>query len=247
MNIGGFQKNSLIDFPQTLACVVFTTGCNFCCPYCHNPELAAGPVQGTGSVSGDGKGRQGMDPDEIFSFLEKRKGLLEGVVITGGEPSLQPDLLPFIQKIRKLGFQIKLDTNGTRPEVLARLLEEGLVDYTAMDIKTSLKNYPGITKGKGEKGKVAARIEESIRLIMERSPAYEFRTTCVRPFVTEPIMGEIAGMIRGADKYVLQNCSKNVRVLNPDFLEDDSHFFSTEELRALGDLIAGSVGSLEIR
>ena len=250
MNIGGFQKNSLIDFPQTLACVVFTTGCNFNCPYCHNPDLAAGPVEGAGSATGTTMGenfRQGMDQNQIFSFLEKRKGLLDGVAITGGEPTLQPDLYAFIQRVRELGFRIKLDTNGTRPKVLARLLEDKMVEYTAMDIKTNLANYPMITRGKGEKDRIVARIEESIRLIMEKSPSYEFRTTCARPFITEPIMGEIAAMIRGAEKYVLQNCSRNVRVLDPNFLENESHFFSAEEICALRDIVSGAVSCVEMR
>ncbi|WP_022666487.1 anaerobic ribonucleoside-triphosphate reductase activating protein [Desulfospira joergensenii] len=250
MNIGGFQKNSLIDFPQTLACVVFTSGCNFNCPYCHNPDLAAGPVKGTGSNSGGEPGVPGpgqIDPEEIFSFLKKRKAFLEGVVITGGEPTLQPGLPAFLERVRELGYRVKLDTNGTRPAILARLFENRLVDYTAMDIKTGPDSYPRIAKGKSEKDNVLDRIEKSIRLIMEKSPGYEFRTTCVRPFVTEKIMEKIAGMIRGAEKYVLQNCSRDVHVLTPEFLKDDRHFFSPEEIRALGDLVSGAVTSLEIR
>ena len=146
MQIGGFQKNSLIDFPGTIACVVFTSGCNFICPYCHNPDLAVGPVKGSGSLD---------DPDTIFSFLERRKGQLQGVAITGGEPTLQPDLVAFCQKIRKMGYKIKLDSNGTRPHVLETLLDKQLIDYLAMDIKTSLTHYPLVIKGNFDVKKIS--------------------------------------------------------------------------------------------
>ncbi len=247
MDIGGFQKNSLIDFPGTLACVVFTIGCNFKCPYCHNPELAADPVERDRGDSGPGQptGKiQPIDERDIFSFLEKRKGLLQGMVITGGEPTLQKDLEAFIEKVRALGFKIKLDSNGSRPGILASLFDKGLIDYTAMDIKTSLEHYPGLVKGQMD---IKSRIPQSIRLIMEKSPAYEFRTTCARPFITTDIIKDMGKMIQGADRYVLQNCSRNVDVLNPQFLTDDNRFFSEKELQALGKMVAGSVKSLELR
>lgn len=232
MHIGGFQKNSLIDFPGTIACVVFTSGCNFICPYCHNPDLAAGPV--TGSL---------YDPDQIFAFLEKRKGMLQGVAITGGEPTLQPDLVEFCQELQKLGYKIKLDTNGTRPSVLSTLFDKNLVDYLAMDIKTSLVNYSRVVPGSFD----VTKIQAGIKLIMSRAPAYEFRTTCVRPFITREIMAEIAGMIHGADRYVLQACSRNVPVLEPEFLKQEQNFFSPEELQDLKEIVQGSVKQVSIR
>ncbi|MCP3940401.1 MAG: anaerobic ribonucleoside-triphosphate reductase activating protein [Desulfobacteraceae bacterium] len=234
MRIGGFQKNSLIDFPGNITSVVFTSGCNFICPYCHNPDLAAGPVQGAGSLH---------DTDTIFSFLEKRRGQLTGVTITGGEPTLQPDLIEFCQKIQRMGYKIKLDTNGTRPHILADLFDKKLIDYLAMDIKTSLANYPLVIKGNFDVKKIA----ESIELIKKTAPAYEFRTTCARPFISLAIMEDIAQMISGAQRYVLQKCSRNIQVLDPDFLKEDHHFFSTKEMQALEDIVRDKVLTVAMR
>ena len=237
MNIGGFQKNSLIDFPGQIAAVVFTPGCNFICPYCHNPDLAAGPA----SVSD-------WDPDEVLAFLDRRQGMLQGVVITGGEPSLQTDLANFCARVKEMGYKIKLDSNGTRPRVLADLFDRHLVDYLAMDIKTGLTQYPQIMKGaKTDKKQDPGRIEESIRLVMDRAPAYEFRTTCVRPFVTLEIMEDIGRMISGADLYILQPCSRNVDVLTPEFLADDSRFFGDREMEALRKIAGTYVREVRIR
>jgi pyruvate formate lyase activating enzyme len=214
--------------------VVFTSGCNFVCPYCHNPDLAAGPVTGDGSQ---------YDPDAIFAFLEKRKGLVEGVAITGGEPTLQPDLGLFCRKIREMGYKIKLDSNGTRPKVLASLLKDRLIDYIAMDIKTSLSQYPTIAKGKLDAGK----IQDSIHLIMEKAPAYEFRTTCVKPFITPEIMEQIARMLNSASRYVLQKCSRNVTVLDPDFLKQDHHFFTPEQMIHLKSIARAHIPEVILR
>lgn len=233
MHIGGFQKNSLIDFPGTVACVVFTTGCNFCCPYCHNPDLASGPVTGSGS----------QDAQDIFTFLASRKGLVDGVVITGGEPCLQPDLTDVILRIKDMGFAVKLDSNGSRPGVLAHLLDRSLVDYVAMDIKTAFFLYPDIMK---PSVRVDA-IEESMDLIMATAPAYEFRTTCVRPFITQEIMETICRQIRGAQKYVLQKCSRNVQMLDPQFARVPDRFFSDLEIRELKTIAQKTVKNVIIR
>ncbi|WDP91249.1 MAG: anaerobic ribonucleoside-triphosphate reductase activating protein [Desulfobacter sp.] len=235
MYIGGFQKNSLIDFPGAVACLVFTPGCNFTCPYCHNPDLAAGPLTGSGSPA--------FDQEEIFSFLEKRKGMIQGVAITGGEPTLQKDLGDFITRAREMGYKIKLDSNGTRPQVLEDLFDRGLVDYLAMDIKTDPANYTALLKNKND----LDRILESISLVMEKAPAYEFRTTCVRPFISRDIMERIAAQIQGADLYILQQCSKNVDVLDPDFLKDPGRFFTEKEMTQLKAVIAPHVREARIR
>ncbi len=241
MNIGGFQKNSLIDFPGVIACVVFTPGCNFICPYCHNPDLAAGPVTGAGSDPGSSQGS--YTEEDIISFLEKRKGLIQGVAITGGEPTLQKDLVEFIKRVREMGYKVKLDSNGTRPRILETLLDQGLVDYLAMDIKTDLAHYPLIMKNKDQ----VDRIRESIGLIMKKAKEYEFRTTCTRPFITPDIMAQIAKEITGASKYVLQKCSRNVDILDPEFLKDDTHFFTDKEMAELKSMIAPFVRNVRIR
>ncbi|OGR39487.1 MAG: anaerobic ribonucleoside-triphosphate reductase activating protein [Desulfobacula sp. RIFOXYB2_FULL_45_6] len=224
MKIGGFQKNSLIDFPKTIACIIFTQGCNFSCPYCHNPDLVAGSSHGTG-----------LFPDEadIFGFLEKRKKFLEGVVITGGEPTLQTDLVPVCRKIKDMGYKLKLDSNGSRPEILEQLFKDSLVDFISMDIKTRLTDYPLVVPGKFD----VSLIRDSIRLLMEKAPDYEFRTTCARPFISREIVNEIGEMVRGAKSYILQKCSRNVKVLDPEFLKKDEHFFSDDEMIELRDIL----------
>jgi len=233
MNIGGFQKNSLIDFPGQIAAVVFTPGCNFICPYCHNPELAAGKV--TASA---------WNPEAVMAFLEKRRGMLQGVAITGGEPTLQKDLVDFCERIKQMGYKIKLDSNGTRPKVLTELFDRNLVDYLAMDIKTDLTHYPEVMKS-GDKD--VDRIRESVALIKTAAPAYEFRTTCARPFVSRQIMPEIGALISGAALYILQPCSQNVAVLDPDFPKDGSHFFTNDEMTELKSLVAPFVNEVRIR
>jgi len=234
MNIGGFQKNSLIDFPETIACILFTQGCNFICPYCHNPDLVAGPQKGAGDL---------YDENKIFEFLEKRKGFIEGLVITGGEPTLQKDLILFCRKVKDMGYKLKLDSNGTRPNVLAKLFEERLIDFISMDIKTSLENYHLVIPGKFN----TAKIDESIHLLMENAPAYEFRTTCSRPFVSKKIMKDIGEMIEGASRYILQKCSRNVKVLDPEFLKSDNNFFSDKEMLELKEIIDKYVGASVVR
>ncbi len=217
MKIGGFQKNSLIDFPKTIACIIFTQGCNFFCPYCHNPDLVGGSNNGAANL---------FDEAEIFNFLEKRKQFLEGVVITGGEPTLQADLLPFCRKIKNMGYKLKIDSNGSRPKILERLFEESLVDFISMDIKTRLKDYPLVVPKKFD----VSNIRDSICLLMEKAPDYEFRTTCVRPFISREILEDIGQMVREAKSYVLQKCSRNVKVLDPEFLKNEAHFFSDDEM-----------------
>lgn len=233
MHIGGFQKNSLIDFPGTVACVVFTSGCNFKCPYCHNPELAAGPVNGVGR----------LNISDIFSFLSKRKGWVDGVVITGGEPCLQPDLTEFIQQLKQMGLAVKLDTNGSRPSVLSRLLDRSLLDYVAMDIKTGPDRYPDIMTSAPD----SDVIFQSIQIIMASAPDYEFRTTCVRPFINASVIKQIAGQIKGARRYVLQKCVREVPMMNPQFSKNPDRFFSDQEMMTLKSIVEGTVKEILVR
>ncbi len=181
MKIGGFQKNSLIDFPGAIACIIFTRGCNFKCPYCHNPDLVEHLGQGSnkslekGKKSGQEKriDKNLFDEDKIFEFLNRRKSFLDGIVISGGEPTLQEDLIQFCEQIKQMGYQIKLDSNGTRPKVIETLINRNLIDYISMDIKTSYNKYHLIDTS----GIDISRIMDSVHLIKKTAPDYEFRST----------------------------------------------------------------------
>lgn len=189
MDISGLQKTTLLDYPGQVACTVFLAGCNLRCPFCHNASLVLEAPTPQ------------MTEAEFFAFLKKRRGILDGVCITGGEPTLRPDLPEFIQKIRELGFRVKLDTNGTNPAVLGHLLEEKMVDYVAMDIKNSPERYRQTCGGID----VLERVQQSAALLMNSGCAYEFRTTCVHPLHDEKAMAEIGQWLAGAKSYYLQN------------------------------------------
>jgi pyruvate formate lyase activating enzyme len=218
MLIGGLQKNSLIDFPGRISCVLFLSGCNFHCPYCHNPELACRVPAAEPPCT----------PDQFYAFLAARRSLLDGVVISGGEPTLQADLPSVCAAVKNLGFPIKLDTNGSRPHVLRHLVSEGLVDYVAMDIKTDPRHYAPVFQS--EDGKEA--LQESIRIIIDSAPAYEFRTTCARPIIDETVIGAIARLIAGADRYVLQSF-QNQRLLSPSFFQLTEPAFTNAQMHRM--------------
>ena len=190
MKIHGLQKLTLLDFHEHVACTVFLGGCDFRCPFCHNFELAEGKLSPI------------MEDTELLSFLESRRGLLDGVAFTGGEPCLHPGLPDLMEKIRALGYATKLDTNGCHPDVLRKILDRGLADYVAMDIKNCPEKY-AVTCG------VPAVdldvIRESIGLIMDRAPDYEFRTTVVRELHAAEDFHGMGRMIRGARRYFLQS------------------------------------------
>ncbi len=189
MKIHGLAKMTLLDFPGRVACTVFLGACDFRCPYCHNFELV------------DGSAPPVMDEEDLFSFLEKRKGLLDGVAVTGGEPCLNKDLPALLRRIRQMGYMTKLDTNGNHPDMLKKLLDEDLLDYVAMDIKNSPDKY-AITIGKDKID--LAPIRESISLIMGSKIDYEFRTTVVDEFHKISDFEEIGAMIEGAKRYFIQ-------------------------------------------
>ena len=238
MILAGLQKTSLIDFPDKIGCVVFVTGCNFTCPFCHNPELARGRFP------------QRITPDQLLAFLEPRRTLLEGVVISGGEPTLSPGLATLCRAIRGLDLAVKLDTNGSRPEVLARLIEEGLLDTIAMDVKTDLPHYAPPLIAAEEVGSIGAglrqSIQQSIHLIMTSGLDYEFRTTCVRPFVDEKIIIDIAQAIQGARRYALQPF-RDVSLLDPTFFAGQAPGFSPSEMEQLRAAAAPMVAQCFIR
>jgi len=189
MRIGGFQKVSLIDYPGQISAVVFTQGCNFRCPYCHNPDLVDPCLY-----------KDVQDPEAILSFLDMRKGKLDAVTLSGGEPTLQSDLPAFIQELRKMGYLVKLDTNGGLPETLKALIDIGGMDYIAMDIKAPLNKYASVTRSGIKEGK----IKESIDIIMASGMDYEFRTTVVPSLLTHEDLLTIARDIKNARRYVIQ-------------------------------------------
>ncbi len=217
MVLGGLQKSSLIDYPGRISCVAFFSGCNFDCPYCHNPDLARGELT-----------QSTLDNAALIKFLSRRKGLLDGVVMSGGEPTLHDGLGKLCRRVKDMGFGIKLDTNGSRPHVLERLLNNGLVDYVAMDIKTDPDDYGHLAKGRS----VSADIKRSVRILMGAGVDYEFRTTCVKPFVDESIIRNIARLIKGARLYALQRFQEET-LLHPDFFKEKTSRFKESELSRL--------------
>jgi len=200
--IGGIQKTTLIDYPGKTACVLFVAGCNFRCPYCHNPDLVAPGAAEEASA------------EEALAFLEQRRDFLEGVVISGGEPTTRPELAAFCEKVKDLGYALKIDTNGSRPEVLKQLIAGGLVDYLAMDLKTDGPRYRHLTAEFAAPIRVAA----SASAVLTSGIPHEFRTTCVRPLVDDRAVAAILEIVQGADLYVLQRFVSR-RVLDPPFFE----------------------------
>ena len=210
MNIGGLQKISLIDYPGQISAIVFTQGCNFRCPYCHNPELVD-PAQ-YGPI---------LSEEEVISFLEKRRGKLDAVTVTGGEPTLQPDLDRFLQEIKGMGYLTKIDTNGSNPDVLERLIRGRLVDYLAMDVKGPLQKYERIANVKVE----TAKIRRSIELITASGIEHEFRTTVVRSQLDNEDLIATAELLKKG-LYVLQSFVP-AKSLDHEFLTEIS--YSPEE------------------
>jgi len=217
IRFGGIQKSSLIDYPGKVSCVLFVQGCNFRCPFCHNPELVL-----------PDEFMPRLDNDFVLNFLKNRQGLLDAVVISGGEPTLQAELPRFCKQLKDLGYCVKLDTNGSRPQVLEELLSAALIDYIAMDIKSTLPNYSLFTPNKS----ISDLIKRSIEIIMTHSPAYEFRTTCVKPIVSETIINDIAKSISNAQLYALQRFKKE-KVLRPEFFKDSDNGFTDKEMEQL--------------
>lgn len=197
MRIAGLQKMTLLDFPNRVAATVFLPGCNFRCPFCHNSSLLRGVDE--------------LSEDMVFAFLKKRQGLLDGVAVTGGEPLLQPDLGDFLEKIKALGFKVKLDTNGSRPQDLEKLLQRGLIDYIAMDIKNSPEKYERTAGAEG----ILPPVKESVELIRSCGIEYEFRTTVVAELHQPEDFHGIGQWIRGAKAYYLQCFEDSGDILCP--------------------------------
>ena len=208
MLLGGWQKMTLIDYPGKIATTVFTAGCNFRCPFCHNPELVLSS-QFTVSAADDSLEK------EFFEFLKTRQGKLDGACITGGEPTLQPDLVEFMTRIKEFGFAVKLDSNGTRPDILKTVIDKKIVDYLAMDIKSDPKNYEKICQTKVD----LERIKDSVNLIKNSGVDYEFRTTVVPGLHQEKDFEKIAEWLTDSRRYVLQKYQDYGKILD-DGLRD---------------------------
>jgi pyruvate formate lyase activating enzyme len=226
LNIKGFQKSSFIDYPDKIAAVVFTGGCNFRCPYCHNKEL----VYNIG---------ENIDEREIIGELQRRKKYLDGVCITGGEPTLQTGIRDFIVRIKRLGYLVKLDTNGTSPEVLKLLIGEGLLDYIAMDIKAPLQNYRSVTVDRVD----IEKIKESIEIIKCSGVDYEFRTTICKELLSAGDILKIAKSLKGSMKYTLQNYRESGNILSGEKYTP----YKREELELLIEEIKSYFDKFHIR
>lgn len=215
MIIGGLQKFSLLDYPEKISAIVFTQGCNFRCQFCYNPMLVWPSKVGKSKyaqATEQQKDHPKINEDDLFVFLDSRAGKLDAVVITGGEPCPQKDLPEFIKKIKKLGFLVKLDTNGSYPEILAKLIKEKLVDYIAMDLKAPEEKYEEVT------GRPASfnKIKQSVKMIMQSGLPYEFRTTVVPGLLNKDDIGEMGKIIKGANKWYLQNFKSDIDLVGRD-------------------------------
>lgn len=228
MKIHGLNKTTLLDYPGHVAATVFTGGCNFRCPFCHNGDLVLHP-----------ESQPVVPEEEVLTFLKKRLGVLEGVCITGGEPAMQPDLPDFIGKVRELGCLVKLDTNGYMPEVLERLLEKGQLDYVAMDVKASPENYQ---RAAGCPGLDLSRIKKSISILKNCGIPYEFRTTVVRGIHTVSEFDGIGRLLEGAGTYYLQAFRDSGSVM-----EDGFSAFSREAMEEMRQRAKKYIDKVELR
>ena len=227
MQIHGFNKTTLLDYPGLVAATIFTGACNFRCPYCHNAELVLNPAS------------QPIIPEEeILAHLKKRQGITQGVCITGGEPTLQKDLKDFIKKLKELDLKVKLDSNGYKPEVLKDLVHDNLLDYIAMDVKAPLDEYEIIAGVKLD----TSKLKESIDFLIEGDLPFEFRTTVIKDFHTRESFEKISELIKGADRYYLQGYVDSDKVIAPGLTA-----YTYEEMQEFLPIFDGKVGHVEIR
>lgn len=231
MLIHGLQKMTLLDYPGRVACTVFTAGCNFRCPFCHNARLVT-------RLDPDDV----LEADEVLSFLRKRVGLLDGVAVTGGEPTLQPDLPDFLRRIKDMGYLVKLDTNGTNPAMLRRLVGEGLVDYVAMDVKNSPAKY-GLTAGIPEGSPLFDAVRESIAFLLTGCVDYEFRTTVMAGLHTPEDAAAIGAWIAGAPRWFIQPFADSGELVGDEPFEAPSRDVLDDMAKAAG----AYVGSVSLR
>ena len=226
MNVQGYQKLTLLDFPGRTACTVFTGGCNLRCPFCHNAGLVRTPLEGPNLT------------DEVLAYLAKRKGILDGVCVTGGEPLLQPDLEAFLRKVKEMGYAVKLDTNGMLPERLSAILATKLVDYVAMDIKSSPDGYAAAT---GTDADVSA-VKDSLSILRDSGIPYELRTTAVRGIHTEADFDALGRWIGEVPAYFIQRFVDSGQLLG-----SGCDAFTPEEMEHLLTTVRGYIPSAQLR
>jgi pyruvate formate lyase activating enzyme len=227
MLISGFEKNSLLDYPSKVASIIFTYGCNLRCSYCHNPELVIEPCN-----------KEFLIPEvEVIKYLKKREGLIDALVITGGEPTLQKDLIPFIRRIKALNLLVKLDTNGLKDNIVEEVLKEDIVDYWAMDIKYPSEYYETT-------GIDLNSIKHSIELLMNSGKDYEFRTTYVKGIHSIEDAKSIGELIKGAKNYYIQNFRKG-KTIDPKL--NNSNSFTDKELEKIKKIVSPYISNVEIR
>lgn len=227
LQIGGFQKVTLLDFPKRVACIIFTIGCNYKCPFCHNSELVDKTVTDL------------FSEEEILNYLEKRKGIIDGISISGGEPTIQSGLIDFIKEVKNRNIEVKLDTNGSNPQILKTLFEQKLIDYIAMDIKNDINNYNKIT---GMKKINTNYIKESIDLIKESGIEYEFRTTIIKEYHNTENIKAILELIGKDANYYLQNFKDSENVPQKGL-----HSFNENELQLIKNQLINEFPNLKIR
>ena len=228
MNIQGLQKLTLLDFPGKMACTVFTGGCNLRCPFCHNSPLVINPPSETAYTT-----------EDIIAYLNSRRGMLDGVAVTGGEPLMQPDIEDFISCIKDEGFAVKLDTNGTYPDKLANLIDKGLVDYVAMDVKSGKTGYPQCV---GIGGYDLSKVEKSVDLLKEGKVDYEFRTTVAQGLHTDEDIEEMGRWLKGARRHFLQAFKDS-----GDLIGFGLTPFSKEDMYRMRDIMKKYVPESDVR
>lgn len=229
MIIGGFQRFSLIDYPGKICAIIFTQGCNFRCPYCHNPELINPNVS-----------KNIISKEEVLSFLKKRKGKLDAVEITGGEPTVQEGLVELLREVKDIGYLVKLDSNGSHPEVIEKVIKLKIADYLAMDVKAPLEKYPEVTCSNVD----ISGITRSIELVKNSGLGYEFRTTIVKSQLRKENIIEIGKLIKGAKLYILQKFVSS-KALSSKFLDETT--YSDEEFQYLKDTLESYVDKCLVR
>ena len=228
MVIQGLQKLTLLDYPGKVACTIFTAGCNFRCPFCHNASLVVDTYK-----------NEEITQEEVSAFLKKRMGVLDGVCVTGGEPLIQSDIEPFLRQIKEMGYAVKLDTNGSFPDKLKRLVDEKLVDYVALDIKNSQESYG---KTIGIRDYDIRNIHRSVQYLLSDAVPYEFRTTVVLEFHQRSDFESIGRWIRGAQRYYLQQF-----VDSGDLIQEGLHGYNREIMEQALEVVEKYVQTAEIR